>query len=234
MLFRLFDFAILRYSRGDDPFEIGSLISEHCSRQAAQPRRETGEVEFVSYDEVLDLLEDYGIDRVPDGEERVYLRMNDAEGVVHMHLACPESQAKPLQGATTVDVEKERLPKLLDHIIHLLHLNQVLLIPVCKWRKVFDAVAFSLAQNEGWQEVDAAATVELNTRDPLLCEPVDFHTLVDLIQALLRDAETADQGLMLMATGSPVLVELVPDGAVRLSLGSQVLADEVAEAFASR
>src|SRR5688572_15978124 len=100
LLFRLFDFAILRYSRGDDPFEIGSLISEHCSRQAAQPRRETGEVEFVSYDEVLDLLEDYGIDRVPDGEERVYLRMNDAEGVVHMHLACPQSQAKPLQGAT--------------------------------------------------------------------------------------------------------------------------------------
>jgi hypothetical protein len=192
------------------------------------------QVEFVGYDEVLDLLDDYGIDQMPDGDDRVYLQMSDAQGVVHIHLACPDSSARPQRGATVIGVEKDRLPKLVDHIIHLLHLNQVLLIPVGKWRKVFDAVAFSLAQNEGWQEVDAAATVELNTRDPLLCEPVDFHTLVDLIQALLRDAETPDQGLMMIATASPVLVELVPDGAVRLSLGSQVLADEVAEAFASR
>jgi hypothetical protein len=40
--------------------------------------------------------------------------------------------------------------------------------------------------------------------------------------------------LNFIATASPVLVELVPDGAVRLSLGSQVLADEVAEAFVTK
>jgi hypothetical protein len=74
--------------------------------------------------------------------------------------------------------------------------------------------------------------VELNTRDPLLCEPADFHTLMALLQNLLRDAESPDQGLTLMATASPVLVEIIPDGAVRVSLGSQVLADELAEAFA--
>src|SRR6185436_753823 len=188
-------------------------------------------VEFVSYDEVADLFDEYGIERVQVGEDRVYLRMSDAVGAVHMHLACPETKAPPHNGATVVRVDKQRLPKVVEHSIRLLHLNQVLLIPVGKWRKVFDAVAFSLAQNEDWQEIDTTATVELNTRDPLLCEPADYHTLVDLIQALLRDAETPDQGLMFVATGSPVLVELVPDGAVRMSLGSQVLADELAEAF---
>jgi hypothetical protein len=74
----------------------------------------------------------------------------------------------------------------------------------------------------------------LNTRDPLLCEPGDFHTLIALIQALLKDSDSSEQGLNFIATASPVLVELVPDGAVRLSLGSQVLADEVAEAFAAK
>lgn len=190
-------------------------------------------MEFVSCQEVADLLDEYGIEQVQEGQDRVYLRMNDGQGVVHLHLACRETQAKPRQGATPIAVEKDRLPKVVEHIIHLLHLNQVLLIPVGKWRQVFDAVAFSLAENEDWQEMDATATVELNTRDPLLCEPADYHTLIALIQALLRDAQTPDQGLVFVATASPVLVELVPDGAVRMSLGSQVLADEVAEAFAS-
>jgi hypothetical protein len=189
------------------------------------------EVEFVRFDEVEDLLADYGIEQVREGEEQVHLRMHEGEGVVHLHLACGNSGSKPLNGATVIPVEKQRLPQVVEHILHLLHLNQLLLIPVGKWRKVFDAVAFSLAQNEDWQAMDATATVELNTRDPLLCEPADFHTLIALIQALVNDAESPDQGLAFIATGSPVLVEVVPDGTMRISLGSQVLADEIAEAF---
>ncbi len=190
-------------------------------------------MEFVSYQELGDLLDDYEIEEIAADDDRVYLSMMDSEGVVRLHLACAETKAQPHEGATVIAVEKERLPKMVAHILNLLHLNQVLLVPVGKWRKVFDAVAFSLASNEDWQDIDAAATVELNTRDPLLCEPADFHTLVALIEALLRDAETPDQGLMLIATGAPVLVELVPDGAVRISLGSQVLADELAEVWSS-
>jgi hypothetical protein len=189
-------------------------------------------VEFVSYDEVLDLLDDYGVEEIADGPDKVYLNMCDSEGVVHMHLACPVARCTPRQGAAVVPVEKQKLHKVVEHVIHLLHLNQILLIPVGKWRKVFDVVAFSLANNEDWQEVDASATVELNTRDPLLCEPADIHTLVALIEALVKDADSPDQGFMFLATGTPVLFEVVPDGAVRISLGSPVLADEVAEAFA--
>jgi hypothetical protein len=189
-------------------------------------------VEFVSQEEVIDLLREYGVRREAHGEDQVYLRMDDADEAVHVHLGCKESKAKPIEGATVVTVEKERLPKVVEHAIHLLHIAQGLLIPVGKWRKVFDAVAFSLAANEDWQAVDAAATVELNTRDPLLCDPADFHLFIELIGALMRDAENPDQGLTFIATASPVVIEVVPDGAVRISLGSQVLADEVAEAFA--
>jgi len=191
-------------------------------------------VEFVSYDEVNELLDDYSIVDVPDGEDRIFLEMDDGEGTVHLHLACPGCSAKPRAGAKVMPVAKERLAKTVHDIIMRLHLSQLLLIPVGKWRKVFDAVAFSLAQNEDWQQFDATATVELNTRDPLLCEPADFHVLEALVQSLLNDTDQPDQGLNIISTASPVLVELVPDGAVRLSLGSQVLADEVEPVLAGR
>jgi hypothetical protein len=88
-----------------------------------------------------------------------------------------------------------------------------------------------MADNEDWQEFDTTATVELNTRDPLLCVPGDFQTVRELVHALLHDAERPDQGLIITSTAAPLLVEIVPDGAVRVSFGTQVMADEVAEAF---
>ena len=188
-------------------------------------------MEFIGYDEVMGLLKGHGVKEAPEEEDRVYLKMEDGKDVVHLHLACHESTEPPRDGASVVRVEKERLSTAVEQIIHKLHLNQVLLIPVCRWRKVFDAVAFSLAENEEWREMDATATVELNTRDPLLCEPGDFHTLNALMKVLINDADGPDRGLTLTTTATPVTVEIVPDGAVRISVGNQVLADQVVEAF---
>ncbi|MHC4948097.1 MAG: hypothetical protein ACYTG1_07530 [Planctomycetota bacterium] len=175
------------------------------------------------------VLHDHGVSAVVTSEDEVHLEMADAESVVHLHLTTDDSETPPRDGARVVRLDREKLAETIDHIVHRLRLHDVLLIPVGKWRRVFDAVAFSLADNEDWQEVDAAATVELNTRDPLLCEPGDFQTLLALIQALMTDGETRDQGLMLLAPSAPVLVEIVPDGAVRISVGNRALADEVAE-----
>ena len=179
------------------------------------------------------MLKEQGIQEITDGDDRISLALTEGTGVVHLHLACDESTTTPHEGADIVSVEKSRLPGVVEHIIHKLHLAQVLLIPVAKWRKVFDAVAFSLADNEDWQAVDTAATVALNRRDPLLCEPLDFHMINLLIEALLSNADSADQGLMITTTAAPVMVEIVHDGAVRISFGNAVLADEVAETFGS-
>ncbi len=190
-------------------------------------------MEFVAYDEALALLREQGIREVGEGTDRVSLEFDDSDEVVHLHLSCPDSTCAPHSGANTVTMAKDRLPGAVEHILHKLHLSQILLIPVGKWRKVFDAVAFSLADNEGWQAVDTAATVALNTRDPLLCEPADYHTISALIQALFSDADSPDQGLMITTPAAPFVVELIPDGAVRISVGNPVLADEVAETFAT-
>ena len=191
-------------------------------------------MEFVSHDEVADMLGDYGIEEVVEGPDKVYMRMQQGEGVVHLHLADRACKSKPTKGAQVMPVDKDRLVKTLEHILRVLGLQQVAAMPIGKWRKVFDAVAFSLANNHAWQEMDATATVELNTRDPLLCEPADMHLLMEMIGALLNDAESPDQGLMFVAITSPVLVEVVPAGAIRISLGSQALADEACEVFAKK
>ena len=190
-------------------------------------------MEFIDYGETLELLREQGIHEAPEGEERVCLELRGGQGVVHLHLACSESASCPHDAADVMPVDKDRLPGTVEDIIHKLRLSQVLLIPVSKWRHVFDAVAFSMAENEDWQAVDTAAAVVLNTRDPLLCEPVDFHTISDLVRALLGNADRPEQGLMITTTAAPVMVELVPDGAVRVSIGNPALADEVTEMFSA-
>lgn len=187
-------------------------------------------MEFVHHDEIAELLREHGVRSVEEAE-LVHLEMADSDTVVHLHLTGSDCTVTPREGATIVNVAEDQLANVVEHAIHRLRPHEVILIPVRKWRDVFDAVAFSLAENEEWQQVDAAATVELNTRDPLLCEPGDFHTLFALLKALLQDGENPEQGLMLLTAATPVLVEVLPAGAVRISVGNQVLADEVTEAL---
>jgi hypothetical protein len=192
-------------------------------------------VEFLKDTEVIALLEEQGIthaeEPTPEQEEvRLHMQpVGDAGEPVQMLMTTGEADAG--DGVEVITLAADALADAVDGILHRMHLSQLLLIPVGKWRKIFDAVAFSLAENETWQEVDTTATVELNTRDPLLCEPADFQTVSALLRALLSDGETADQGLMITSTAAPFLVEIIPTGAVKVSFGNQVLADEATDAI---
>ena len=184
-------------------------------------------MEFVNPESIQDVLNEHGIESEQLSSEQVRLQMADAESVVHLHLSSADCEAESRDGAERVETPAEQLPEVVENIIHRLHLNQILLIPISRWREVFDCVAFSLADNEAWQEIDATATIELNSRDPLLCEPGDYHTLMALIRALYTDGEMEQQGLMLTTTAAPLLMEVVPTGALRISMGNPALADEV-------
>ncbi len=186
-------------------------------------------MEFVKEQEALEVLRECGLEQVPQGDDLIHLQMRANDDVVFVHLADEKSTIEPQPGARVVPLAKDQIPAVLEHIIHRLHLDQILLIPVGKWRRVFDCVAFSLAENESWQEFDASATVELNRRDPLLCTPADYSTVRALLDALVNDAEEQSQGLMVTATAAPMLLEFVPGGAMRISLGNQAIADEVLE-----
>lgn len=190
-------------------------------------------MEFIPKDEVAELLRSHGITQSSQDEEHVYCSMSDDVAVAHCHLSIPDSKVEPRSGASVVEISDENMAGVVDSILHKLHHNQFILIPVGKWRSIFDVVAFSLASNEEWQAVDAAATVELNTRDPLLADAGDLHLLCDLIKALMQDSDKPDQGLTMITAGVPVALEIVPNGGVRISFGNQAVAEEISEAYSS-
>lgn len=189
-------------------------------------------MEFVADSEVMPVLREHGVVLLESEGEFPSLHMNDGPDVTRLHLATGDSTCDPIEGAQVIPMTAEALPEAVEGVIHKLHLNEVLLIPIGKWRNVFDAVAFSLATNEEWQEFEATASLKLNSRDPLACEPGDFHAVEALAQAILSDAERADQGILIAATGAPVLAEISPPGCIRMAFGSRVLADEITEALA--
>lgn len=193
-------------------------------------------VDFIGFEEGLTELKAIGVRHRVDDDDRLRLSVAEKEEkVVHLHIATPECGEPVQEGAKTITLSREALREATVQMIHRLHLAQFMLLPMGKWRNVFDAVAFSLAANEDWQAVDAAATVELNTRDPLVCGPADVNLLIDLIGALMNDAERADQGLTLMTTAAaaPVLIEVVPDGVVRIACGNMAIADKILKCLPS-
>ena len=192
-------------------------------------------VEFVAEQEVLTILKGLGIapnddaatSGAGDDDAVVRLRLQDSENVVRLFVSAPGAEVSAPAGAREMEMDHEKMAQMVEDAIVHLHLSEVLLIPLSKWRNVFDCVAFSLADNEAWTEVDATASVELNRRDPLLCLPSDYHTLRALVAALLQDAEGEKQNLMVTTTAAPVLIEVIAGGAIQINVGNEVLADEL-------
>ncbi len=190
-------------------------------------------MEFVKDAEVRDLLKDYGIVEILETEDLSRLSMEGLDEVSILQIEAEGSEASTDTGAEMLTVDAALVADCIERVFHRLHLYELILIPMSKWRNVFDAVAFSLASNEDWQEFDHFATVELNARDPLFCEAADFQLLSSLIRALLADGEDSTHGMVIVATGAPVMVEVLPPGGIRVSTGNQGLNDSIREAYAS-
>ncbi len=136
--------------------------------------------------------------------------------------------------AEILDIPRARAGEVLEHILHKLHLAPLLILPIGRWRAIFDVVTPNLTDNEQWVAIDSEATVELNTRDPLICELRDLHLLRTVVETILEHSEELPQGVSIAAIQAPLLVEVEPSGGVLLTIGNEGLADEVrsiAQAF---
>jgi hypothetical protein len=188
-------------------------------------------LDFLPEQEINDLLNEFGITSTPSGDECIVYEMGNEQAEVFDCL-CLDGQECGGEGWTNINLGAEALVAAATESARKIHQGQTILIPCGKWRCVFDAVAFSMAGNELWQEFDASATIRLNTRDPLLFEPGDEQILVTLLSALMNDGQTPDQSVFLIPAGAPILVHLQPEGPVKLWFGNRVLADEVREHYA--
>lgn len=139
-----------------------------------------------------------------------------------------------VENAEVLEISREKAGEVLEHILHKLHVAPLLILPIGKWRPVFDLVTPALTDNEQWISIDSEASIKMNTRDPLVCEPRDLHLLRAVVEAILRDGEEMAQGISIAAIQAPVLVEVEPAGGILLTIGNEGLADEVravADAF---
>ena len=132
-------------------------------------------------------------------------------------------------------VESSALAESLDHLLHKLHLAPVAAMPRARWRAILDAVGFSLAEHRGWQDLEAEATLVLNTRDALVCGPADLRTLRTVVEALLLDGQTHDDGLVVIPTSASLLAEILPGPtpSIRIEVASAPMAASVRELLAA-
>jgi hypothetical protein len=186
-------------------------------------------LDFLPEQEINELLHELGITATQDNDGCVHLEMGAKSTDVRDCLCSDEPSCDDEWNCTTVT--PEGLVASSVECATRIHQEQTVLLPCGKWRSVFDAVAFSMAGDEVWQEFDASATIKLNTRDPLLFDVGDEQILASLLTALMNDGETPEQGVFLIPAGAPVLMHLQPTGPVKLWFGNSVLADEVREAY---
>ncbi len=186
-------------------------------------------LEFLPEQEIAGLLAELGVTETPEGDSCVRMKMEETGCDIQDCLCTSGSCEDPEPSCNVLDEDK--LVEATCEAARRIHQGQAVLIPAGKWRSVFDAVAFSMATNEAWQEFDASATTMLNTRDPLLFESGDEQIMVALIRALMQDGKGVEQSLFLVPTGSPILMHIQPAGPVRLWFGNQVSADEVSGAY---
>ena len=135
----------------------------------------------------------------------------------------------PETDSQDLELDTGRAADALEAVLHKLHLAPLFLFPIGNWRHVFDAITFDLVEHEEWQEIETAATIELNTHDPLMCGPGDLHTVHDVLSSVLKCGKTPNQGVTIAALGKPILIVAEPPEQLRIEIMGGTLAQEVKE-----
>lgn len=181
-------------------------------------------VEFIDDKQIVDLFDQKNIRLQDEQKDLVRLDIDPKSYPITFYLRTNEGDS---HCDNTFLLNEKEIQKAVDSILHALHQSQTVLKPTGRWRDVFDIVAFSLANDEEWQRFDAAATVELNTRDPLLCRLGDTGVISRLLSALLLDADQPNQGLYLIPTSAPVCIELSPNEGINIYIANELFADQI-------
>ena len=213
-----------------------------ASKVAVPSASGTLAVEFVSFAEAWPELEDGGVlpaDEAvalppPPPSSLATLALTLAEIAASFRLG-PAAAAPTLEdGETLLEIETSKVGESLDHLLHKLHLAPVVAMPRTRWRSILDAIGFSLAEHRRWQEIEAEATLILNTRDALVCGPADLKTLRTIVEALLADGAGPEDGLVLIPASASLLVEILPGptSSVRIEVAAAPLAASVRDLIA--
>ena len=188
-------------------------------------------MEFIDLDEAWADLRRQGVVKVVDSPKELRLEL-DGDAAVVMDIATEDHPEVGDLPATIRRVPRGAVANFVEAIVHKMHLQQTYAIPVGRWREIFDAVSDGMASNAAWREVDTSASIEMNTRDPLVFGPANAHTLRDLVKTLLHTAKDSNHGLTLCSDGAPLVLEIMPRGEMVVFAGHGSLAKQCEELLA--
>jgi len=186
-------------------------------------------VDFVEFERAWSSLSELNVIRLEQSTEEAFRPgLDDSDELVILDLLGTTPDADSEQAT----IDASRAADALEALLHKLHLAPVLLFPIGRWRHVFDLISYEMAENQDWQEIESTAIIELNTHDPLMCEPQDLHLVHDILATILKNGTEALQGVTLTALGKPLVIAIEPPGNLRIELVSESLAAEVRELLA--
>ena len=175
-------------------------------------------VEFLEFTHAWELLAREGVVTLTGEEplagDHLQLDYGEAQTAWRIIFGAREGYEPDINNVETLDIARERAGELLTHILHKLHISPVFLFPIGVWRDIFDVATHVLLENAEWMELDTASAVKLNKRDPLRVELRDLATVHPLIDALLANATTLNQGISIAAITAPLLFEIDANGGV--------------------
>ncbi len=197
-------------------------------------------MEFLNYKATLAELRPSGLVDIPEGDSESLVRFSLASNgktVKSTHRAAIGARAAldragAVETATVIPHPAESLPQLVEDLLHKHKVNEALVIPVGQWRAVCDLLAFELAADTSWQDIDAEASLHLNTRDPLLITPRDYHIIPLMLGALIRataDDASGEHDLTFVAAGVGMVLEFRTCGAVVMTSANPSFCAEMAQ-----
>lgn len=172
-------------------------------------------MEFLPYSQVRRTLLQHGVSELVEGDRlRLALRDDSAGNRDH--------PAKVLFGEANgaagrcVAMKRERLGECAERLLHRAHVNDFVMIPVVKWRPILDVIAFDLASNGDWLEVDADASLHQNTREPLVMMARNRGLVRAIIDSLQKNCEGPGCEVTVAALDAPFIIEWSVEGTLAL------------------
>ncbi len=187
-------------------------------------------MDFVEFDLAWKQLAPRGVVEASDASDS--LRLALVEGAPVVDIAAKDHAREPSLPTEIRRMSRARMAELVEALVHKLHLQEVLVFPVGKWRQVFDAVSERMAKHELWAAIDGSASVELNRRDPIVFEQGDHHVLRALVQCVLESGGDNAQGIGVATPGAAIVLDVVPAGELSIFCGTPALEKQVLELIA--
>jgi len=195
-------------------------------------------VEFVRFQSACDELKHFGVaplqDSASDGSVlrftmRAVPKVTPRVLKVLVRTEGDENDGGADADTTVVTADRDRLPDLAESALHMMHLDEVMLIPTGTWGDIINLVAFDLATDETWLSIDAEASLHQTRRDPLVISAAEMGLVSTMAASLLKNGEGEKTNLTIAATGAPLLLELSCKGALRVWCSHEEVRDHLTE-----